>query len=111
MQNESILNINALPYNKTFAILQQLHLVTKTLKFQAIKKGELARKLVVSTQFLAQMNYQKGDRLIEKPIGKGQGLRIRKAQFGESNDKIVYQRSYKRSSRTENMLVYGDIIV
>jgi hypothetical protein len=100
----STISIESFPLSPLFNILQRLELVTKNLKFQAIRKGEAARKLVVSTHLLAQMGYQKGDHLIEEVIGIGKGLRIRKAAIGEKKDKIVYSREYKKSKRVETLL-------
>ncbi len=98
------INIDLPPFKEAFSALKRLKLVTKRLKFQLIKKGEAQKKLVISTQVLSQMNYNKGDRLIEEVIGEGQGLRIRKASMGEKNDKIVYERSYTKSKRKETLL-------
>ncbi|CAA6807318.1 MAG: Type II cytosine-specific DNA methyltransferase [uncultured Sulfurovum sp.] len=81
---------------------------TKKLKLQSISQG---RKLVVSTNWLPLFGFNENSKVVEKVIGKNEGMEIllfSDSLFGCENErtKKVYSRSYKsrKSNPIETLL-------
>lgn len=78
---------------------------TKRLRLQTVRRGQAARKLVISTNWLHMVGLEPGSRVVERVIGPLMGLEVVPAPVEAKASKLVYERSYKnRKTQSEAML-------